>query len=205
MSSLKITDIKSQVKRAGRVSIYIDDEYSFSLSDTSLLDSDIRVGHEITPEQLEEYKALSGSDKAFDRALNFLAIRPRSAWELRSYLLRKDYETEQADTIVNKLSDRGYLDDEQFARSWVDSRHLLKSISKRKLALELKIKRIEQSIIDKVLSEDETDELEDLRKLVAKKSRLSQYRDPQKLTRYLISQGYNYSDIKSALGGGGGA
>ncbi len=196
---MKITDIKQQVKRAGRVSIYIDDEYSFSLSDTSLLDSDVRIGREVTPEQLGEYRALSGADKAFDRALNFLAIRPRSIWELRSYLQRKECEPELVDTIVNKLSDRGYLDDEKFAQSWVDNRHLLKSISKRKLALELKIKRIDQIIIDKVLAADETDELQNLKKLIEKKKHLSQYRDPQKLTRYLVSQGYNYSDIKSAL------
>ena len=45
---MKITSIKQQVKRADRYSIYVDDKYSFSLSEQELLSIKIKVGQEVT-------------------------------------------------------------------------------------------------------------------------------------------------------------
>jgi regulatory protein len=81
----------------------------------------------------------------------------------------------------------------------VESRRLLKATSKRKLAMELKQKRIAEDIITQVLAEDETDERHVLRDLIAKKRTQTRYQDEQKLLAYLMRQGFNYDDIKAAL------
>jgi SOS response regulatory protein OraA/RecX len=63
--------------------------------------------------------------------------------------------------------------------------------------MELRAKRISDDIISQILSEDETDERETLKTLIAKKR--SRYPDDQKLMQYLARQGFEYDEIKAAM------
>jgi regulatory protein len=196
---MKITAIKQQVKRADRYSIYLDGKYSFSLGEHELLKLGLHSGQELTDEELASYQDESAFGKWFDKTLNLLSFRLRSEWELRDYLRRKDCPPEITERILNKLSINGYVNDEQFARRWVENRRLLKATSRRRLSQELRAKRISTDIIDTVLAEDkeETDEQEVLRQLVEKKR--ARYPDQLKLMQYLARQGYSYDDIKQVL------
>lgn len=196
---MKITAIKQQEKRKDRYSVFVDDKYAFSLSETALLDSRIASGQELDKAELKAFKQLSTDDKAYGNALRYVTMRLRSEWEMRDYFRRKEVAEPVADQIITKLRNLRLLDDEVFARSWIANRRILKPTSQRKLAGELKIKRIDQSIIDKVLAEDreETDELEVLRQLVERKRK--RYPDRNKLMQYLARQGYSYDDIKQAV------
>src|SRR5690606_29346715 len=158
-----------QVKTAGRYSIYIDGRFSFGLGELALMNSGLRVGKELTEAELEELKDTAAADKAYNRALGLLARRPRSEWEIRDYLKRKDYDPELVEQLVTRLRDGGWLDDLDFSRRWVENRRLLKSTSKRRLQQELKAKRVADGIIAQVLQEDETDEGEVLRDLIQRK------------------------------------
>jgi regulatory protein len=198
---MKISDIKQQVKRADRYSIYIDDKYAVSFSESELLKLGIRVGQELSSSEFEKLKTDAVLDKAYDRSLNLISRRPRSEWELREYLKRKESEPEVIDATIARLAERGYVDDMEFARRWVASRRLLKATSKRRLNQELRQKRVSDDVIDQVLGEDETDEREVLRELVERKRKQTKYQDDIKLMQYLSRQGYNYDDIKSAMNG----
>lgn len=196
---MKITAIKQQVKNQSRYSIFVDEKYSFSLSELGLINSRLKVGEEIGEERLGELKDTARLDKAYNQALNLIARRMRSAWELESYLKRKGYDTSLSLEILNKLSDLGYVDDLKFAKAWVADRRLLRLTSKRKLQLELRQKRVEAEIIDKVLTQDQTDEQEVLKDLIKRKQK--RYPDKLKLMQYLSRQGFSYDMIKSAMSG----
>jgi regulatory protein len=196
---MKITAIKQQVKRADRYSIYGDGKYLFSFSEGELLASGIRIGQEIDEERLTELKGKAIIDKAYDRAINLVSRRPRSEWELQDYLKRKEYEPQVRDAVIEKLRERGYVNDEDFAKRWVESRRLLKSMSKRRLSQELRQKRVADDIIQQTLEADETDELEILKELVEKKRKQTKYKDDLKLMQYLARQGFSYDLIKQAL------
>ena len=86
---MKITAIKQQVKRLDRYSVYVDDEYAFSLSEQALLDSGLASGRELSREELTSYKQLSADDKLYQQALRYIAMRMRTAWEVETYLQRK--------------------------------------------------------------------------------------------------------------------
>ncbi len=194
---MKITSIKQQVKRTDRYSVFVDGKYSFSLSESALLSQGIASGQELTKQQLEQLKETSGNDKAYGNALRYVAMRPRSVWEIETYLKRKDVDEPVAADIIKRLSAVGLLDDVAFGRAWVANRRLLKSTSKRKLRLELQQKRLSNSIIDQVMQEDETDERSTLRQIVEKKR--GRYPDRQKFMQYLARQGFGYDDIKTVL------
>lgn len=198
---MKITSIKTQVKNPDRLSVYVDEKYAFSLNYNQLLEQKIHAGLEVTEERLAELKRLSNFGKAFERALNYALLRLRSVREMRSYLRRKKVEDEDAEAILNKLAAYKYLDDHAFARSWVESRALTKSTSRRKLQAELQQKGVKSDIITDVLQHTESyDESRALHDLIVKKRRLKKYQDPQKLMQYLARQGFGFDDIKQALG-----
>lgn len=195
---MKITAIKQQVKRKDRYSVFVDGVYSFSLSEGALVEQRLASGQELDEQQLKELKEASGNDKAYGNALRYVAMRPRSMWELRDYLRRKDVDEPVAEIIIERLQRVGLLDDLSFARVWVTNRRLLKATSVRKLRLELKQKHVSEEVINQALAEDETDERDALRELAAKKR--GRYPEDIKLMQYLARQGFGYDDIKAVLG-----
>jgi regulatory protein len=194
---MKLTAIKQQVKQKDRYSIFVDGKYSFSLSEGALLDCRLVIGQELDDYQLKELKQQSADDKVYGLALRYVMIRQRSEWEIRSYLERKKVSPALVDIILNRLSNYGYVDDKKFAEAWVNNRRLLRPTSLRKLQQELRAKRVSDEVIEQVLAEDETDELDALRELVVKKR--GRYPDNLKLMQYLARQGFGYSDIKTIL------
>ncbi len=179
--------------------MFVDEKYSFSLSEAALIASGLHSGQELTAVELEKLKDTSQFDKLYNRTLMLVARRPRSRWELEDYLRRKDSHAPLSEQILNKLSEYGYVDDKKFAQLWVENRRLLRPTSRRRLIQELRQKRISPEIIEEVLAEDDTDELSELRELVIKKRRQSKYQDNLKLMQYLARQGFSYGDIKSVL------
>lgn len=104
---------------------------------------------------------------------------------------------EIADRVFERLSEKGYIDDEKFARYWVENRNQTKGSSQRKLANELRVKGVEPSTIENALRQTERNDEAELQKIIAKKR--SKYPDEQKLMQYLARQGFRYDDIKAAL------
>lgn len=196
---MKITSIRRQQKRADRYSVYIDEKYAFSLGELELLNLGLKIGQELSREEQRQLAETAARGKAYDRVLNYLAIRPRSEYEIRTYMRQNKYDSKTSREILNKLTEKGRLNDEAFARAWVENRRLLKPVSKRRLRLELRQKRVADDIISRVLAVDETDERSVLKDIIQRKRKQSRYQDDLKLTQYLMRQGFNYEDVKSAM------
>ena len=194
-----ITRIVNQKKNSSRYSIYIDGEYSFSLSDLALLEAKITTGQELSLNEVKELQDSSELDKIYQRVLNLLSLRARSEYEIKTYLKKHNCPSEHAEIILNKLSEKKYINDLSFAISWIQNRQLLRPSSKTKLINELKIKGITKETISLALEETEPDEIESLRVIIEKKKKLTRFKDDQKLMQYLIRQGFHYSEIKSVF------
>ena len=196
-----ITAIRQQQKDTRRYSIYIDSAYSFSLSQDALLQSGLATGQELDEERLEAHKQLSHDDRLYARALRYAAMRPRSAWEIQTYLDKHHSPAPLTEQITNKLCDLGLLDDQALAASLVRDRQLLRPTSRLGLIKILRQKRIPSDIIEQVTAEV-VDENQALKEVIEKKRRLPRFRNDDKLLmQYLARQGFRYDDIKRALGG----
>lgn len=210
---MKITSIAAQAKNPDRVNVSVDGKYRFSLDIYQVGDLGLRIGKEYSEEELVLLEEESQFGKLYARALEYCLMRPHSAREVRDYLRRKTlttrYKTKDghvkeragasqgnADRVFNRLVEKGYIDDEKFARFWVENRNQTKGISKRKLTAELYSKGVDRSIVDGVLAETTRDDQAELRKVIAKKR--AKY-DDQKLIAYLARQGFGFDDIKAAL------
>lgn len=221
---MKITKIQQQQKRPDRFSIYIDGKYEFSLNDFQLASSGLRLDKELSVREVEKFRDESDFGKAYERALNYVTIRPRSRREISDYLTRtfmypkpkaytdkkgerrvyrKEVDKEKVgvliERVMERLNEKGYLNDELFTQSWVRSRELTKHYSRRKLEQELRGKGVDTEIIATALQNEKVNDRSNLAGLIAKKRRLTKYKDDDKLMQYLARQGFNYDDIKTAM------
>jgi regulatory protein len=197
---MKITAIRQQEKLKDRYSVYVDEKYSFSLSEVALLESGLASGKELSAEELKGFKQLSADDKLYGNALRYAAMRLRSRWELTEYLRRKQASPEASESVMAKLERIGFINDEVFARMWVENRRLLKPTSRRKLQQELKAKRVGDDIVGRVLQEAGDGDHSALQEMIARKRRQAKYRDDEmKLMQYLVRQGFGYDDVKTAV------
>ncbi len=193
-----ITKISPAVKTEGRYNVFVDGKYSFSLDEVQLAAVTIKKGDELDEQQLDQLKSESSFGKNYIRALDLVSRRPRSQREIRDYAFRKQWTKANTDRVIERLLERGYLNDAKFAEIFVRSRANLRNYSTRRMKLELQKKGISSDIIDQVLSEsDDFDENVALKNLIAKKQ--NRYDDEQKLIAYLARQGFNYDSIRMAL------
>jgi regulatory protein len=166
------------------------------------LQSKLIVGQELSSAELERLQELAAADDLYEQALRYVALRLRSTWEMEGYLQRKGASPALAKSILNKLSNNGWLDDKKYAEAFVVDRQRLRPTSRRKIIFELRAKHIPEDIVKQVLSTDEDVEQDNLKTLIARKRQQARYRDDLKLMQYLSRQGFSYTDIKAALNGG---
>jgi regulatory protein len=92
-----------------------------------------------------------------DAGARFLEARPRSVAEVRRRLTRAGYRPELVATAIERLTELGFLDDEAFARSWVESRDRAKPRGEHALRRELGLKGVDRSLVDAVLEDRRED------------------------------------------------
>jgi regulatory protein len=88
-----------------------------------------------------------------EAALRFLEARARSEAEVRRRLTTAGYRSELVDGAIVRLVELGILDDEAFARAWVESRDRARPRGERALRRELAIKGVEKDVLDQVLED----------------------------------------------------
>ena len=88
-----------------------------------------------------------------DAAAAFLAVRPRSIDETRRRLRHLGYPPVPVEIVLERLIEFGYLDDEAFARAWVESRDRSRPRGASALRRELALKGVERPVVDAVLDE----------------------------------------------------
>ena len=88
-----------------------------------------------------------------EAAAAFLATRPRSVGETTRRLRHLGYPPALVEEVVTRLVEVGYLDDETFARSWVESRDRARPRGENALRRELTQKGVPRAIVDEVLGE----------------------------------------------------
>ncbi|MBQ9017619.1 RecX family transcriptional regulator [Candidatus Saccharibacteria bacterium] len=201
-TELRITDVKQGVRNENRVNVYVGGKYAFSLDIAQVVELGVKVGRVVTAEELADLKRASEFGKMYQRALEWVLVRPRSTRELRDYLLRKLKQSSPEDLsgfsqeIIDRLVERGYVDDRRFAEFWVENRFVKKGVSEKRLRMELMKKGISRDTIDAVLRAGVRDEAEEIRKIIRRKR--NKY-DDIKLTQYLCRQGFPYELVRELV------
>jgi regulatory protein len=131
-----ITSIKQQ-KNKNRVNVYLDDKYGFGIDLDNFVILKLRVGQELTEEEVEKVVKKAEYQKTLDKLLRFAMVRPRSEKEVTDYFRRKKVHESMHQKLLEKLKHLELIDDLKFAKWWVDQRANFKPKTKRILKIEL--------------------------------------------------------------------
>jgi regulatory protein len=118
--------------------------------------------------------------------LDALTGQARSRKELRQKLAKKDVPGDLAEQLLDRFTEVGLVDDEAFARSWVESRQRSRGLARRALAQELRRKGVDDETARSALDDlDPAQEEEAARQLVRMKLRSLRGVDHTTATRRL--------------------
>lgn len=194
----RITALKVQKRNRQRVSVYLDDRFAFGLP--AAVAVGLKQGQFLSDAEIASLQERGGIEVAYNRALNYLSYRPRSQAEMVTYLQKHDVPESQIAIITSRLERAGLLDDEAFARFWVENRERFRPRGLRGLHYELKSKGISSSTIERALAS--VDPSASAYRAASSKARQLSHLDrrtfEQKLVQYLARRGFEFEVAREA-------
>jgi len=109
----------------------------------------------------------------YKKSLNFLSFRPRSEKELRDYLKKKKCDELTAERIVENFKEHKFINDEEFAKWFIEQRTLLRPKAARLIKMELKQKGIDKDLIEQLLENGKDSDFDKAKKLAEKRMGMS--------------------------------
>lgn len=104
-------------------------------------------------EKRERRAAVDDPAVVLEAAARFLEARARSIGEVRRRLTSAGYRADLVEGAIARLSELGVLDDEAFARAWLESRDRARPRGERALADELRLRGVDRAIVVEALEE----------------------------------------------------
>lgn len=223
----KITSVEPQKSSKGRsaygrihrFNIYLEGIFAFGADEDLVVEHRLVVGKIIDTSLLEKLLFEVEVGKLMERMYALWNVRPRSEKEVRDYLRNLSFkrkvkgkeEISQAsiDLLVEKLKQKRLLNDEDFARAWVESRRKNKKKGKIALKAELFQKGIDREIIEEVIlpfggpQSSVVSEEELARQALEKKIKVWQLlpflKKKKKAYEFLLRRGFEYEVVKSVV------
>ena len=199
-----VTKFESQHRRPNRIAVFIDDEFAFPLSVGVIERTGLGIGDRIT--QADRMRLIGEEEcaRALGRAGRLLAYRPRSESEIRRRLREAGFAAETIDATVGRLRKSGMIDDQAFARYWVENRAQFQPRGARLVEAELRAKGVEREVVREAIEETETPSAEDQAYRVAVKAAGRLAGQPQDVFRRRISaflgrRGFDYGVISTVV------
>ncbi|WP_352420575.1 RecX family transcriptional regulator [Proteiniborus sp.] len=201
-----ITKIEKQKKNIRRYSIFLDEEYSFSVSEDTLIKHRLAKGMIIDKKELEQILELEDMNLCKNYGLKLLGQRARSEYEIKDKMLKKGYNEKSVQEAIRYLKEYKYINDEEYAKCYIKDRVNIKKLGYNRVKRELYQKNIDNTVIEDTLNEvfNKEDEYERALEL-AERKRSTSYKndDPQaayrKLGGFLQRKGYSFDIIIKVL------
>lgn len=201
-----ITSLERQSKNKNRISVFIDDAFAFGIHQDVLLQHMLYVGLELDLPTIQELQYADQLIRAKTAAIHFLSYRARTEHEIRDKLRQKGFELTIIDTVIQRLHELSYIDDDSFVMNYVRDRLNRKGHGPIRLKADLRKLGINQEQVDKALAE-----VADYARIVDKAheqarkriKRLQKEKDPfkkrRKLYDFLLRRGHTVDTVKEVL------
>jgi regulatory protein len=144
------------------------------------------------------------SGDPYDVAVRYLASRPKSIAEITRHLRSKRFDVASIDGAIDRLRAQRYVDDEAFARYWVEQRARHRPRGDRALRSELMQKGVSRDVVDIVLGERAPDaDVEQAKRALTRPltrwATLAPAERKRKIHTYLATRGFSYSTIEEVI------
>jgi regulatory protein len=149
-------------------------------------------------------KRITDEKTALAKAEHFCAYQERSQQEVRNKLYELGMYPTGVESVISQLITGNFINEERFARAYVQGKFNIKAWGRIKIKQGLKLKQVPDKMINKALQTIDGDEyLSTLQKLIDKKQPQITEKDPfkrrYKLMQYAMSRGYESDLINDVL------
>ena len=108
----------------------------------------------------------------------------------------------ECDEVICELEDIGYIDDLSFAKAYARDAFEYKKHGKKRIEADLRKKGVSSAVIADALGDMDFDSAENIEELIDsrfKNADFSDYKEKNKIIRFLAYRGYSMGDILSAI------
>lgn len=181
--------------------ILFDSGEEIDISEETLIEFGLYKGQEVEDEIIDKLKFEDEKTEALLLSYRFLQ-RNKTEKQLIDYLYKNKISGEIIDTVIPILNEKKYLNDEDYARRYLNDAMNIKKYGKIKIIYMLRSKGIKNDIIEKIMR-DYDYELEYLNAedLLSKKLD-AEDKDPKKINsakKYLQGRGFEFEIINFAV------
>ena len=196
-----VTVIETQMKRRGRVKVFLDKGFAFSLSLPVAAEAGLHKGQTLSLPEIERLKSADRLQSSLDSALKYMSPRPRSEAEIRARLNRHGFDTDTIQQVLARLKERGLVDDIAFARFWRENRENFRPRSRRLIELELKQKGVDAETIAEATAgvDDEPSAYRAAQRKARSLARLDHSSFRKRLGDFLKRRGFNYELVNRTI------
>ncbi len=218
---MKITQVEPQKTfrlRSGRVpqrfNIYLDGKFAFGADEDLVVEKRLIVGKQLDNSELESLIFEAEVGKLMERMYGLFGRRQRSEKEVKDYLRNLSFKRKikgkeeisdlVIDAAVEKLKQKGLINDKDFAKKWAEARRINKKRGKRAIMAELLQKGLDREDIVEALENDnsQTEEKlaqEALEKKMDRWKKLTPLEKKKKVYEFLARRGFDYDVIKDVV------
>lgn len=197
----KITRIEVQKKNKQRFNIYIDEVYAFAVDGELVYKEKLTINEEVDEERLHNIAKKENLMKCKNTALRIIERSYKTEKEIKEKLIDKGYDLDAILPIVDFLKEYKFIDDSAYIKMYIKDR--IRNQGAQKIKYALIKKGIDPDEIEANLENlNKDDEINVAIELAKKKySQLvlresDVYKLSNKLCRFLIGRGYDYSLVK---------
>jgi regulatory protein len=179
-------------ERRGKARIFVDGEFWAEIDAGVAAERGLREGVALGIGELYEARVAGERALAMGRALNFLGYRARSEKEVRDRLRRYGYGEETVGSVIGRLKELGYLDDEDFAR--FVARDKARRYGPRRLSAELRRSGVDAELARGAVDEEFAgrSEVEEARSAAARRyNRGGSDAEARRVYGFLVRRGYS--------------
>lgn len=188
-----ITKIEVQKNNKERANIYIDDKFYAGVNIELVMKYGLKKGQELSDDLFDRVLFEDLKSEAFNKAIKYIGSSLKSIKQLKDYLKKKEYPDEVVEFVIDKLCEYKYLDDYNFAKSYVLT--YSNKYGRLKLISQLRMKGVDENIIDDVFNENKVESnIENIARKYLKNKNITN-ETWLKLSRFLYSRGYEFEDI----------
>ena len=196
-----IKEIKTQVRHPDRRKIIFDDGTFIEISEEVLYSNPVHPGDELTPNKLKELTNSEQKQKLRNSALNLLSFRMRSLSELNGRLLKKGYDIQDIEPLLEEFDAKNILNDSEFALAFSRDKIRSRGIGPSILRVELSNHHLSQNLVEDTINRMYTEFPIDTllgnhlkKKKICRNSQL-QEREKNRIVNFLKRKGFSWDDI----------
>lgn len=197
-----ITDIKPQVKKQNRVSVFIDGKFAFGMDKADCTFMGLKIGTELTQERYDYIIDNAVYAKAYQKADRYIGFKMRTEKEVRNKLNEEGYADEIIERVISSMIKYRYIDDLSYAIMYAKDCRKLKKWGPERIKAELYKKGVNTEFIETALSESDSEDTEEIiNSLLEKRIKNTpiDLKEKQKHINFLLRRGFKYDDIKNAI------